>query len=263
MSTIERDSREGVQRAESSVSGKRRTARTRGRRRQGTSATKRGVGTSEADDLKVWKRVRSLEAAKAGPQRYVIGPSSTSSMVDDPKHLLFTLARYKFAAKMLGDARDLEVLEVGCSEGQGTPLLAQAAKRVVGIDFDEEAIRWAKNYETEHMSFQCRDFRKDTVGRFDAVISIDVLEHVSARYERDFKPDGFCIIGTPNVTATRYSSAFSQIGHINLFDAPRLRQLFRQYFRNVFLFGMNDEVLHTGFAPLCHYLFVLCCNKKH
>ena len=30
-----------------------------------------------------------------------------------------------------------------------------------------------------------------------------------------------------------------------------------QYFENVFMFSMNDEVLHTGFAPMGHYLFAL------
>jgi len=25
---------------------------------------------------------------------------------------------------------------------------------------------------------------------------------------------------------------------------------------------MNDEVVHTGFTPLAHYVFALCCGKK-
>jgi len=25
---------------------------------------------------------------------------------------------------------------------------------------------------------------------------------------------------------------------------------------------MNDEVVHTGFAPMAHYVMVLCCGKK-
>jgi hypothetical protein len=25
---------------------------------------------------------------------------------------------------------------------------------------------------------------------------------------------------------------------------------------------MNDEVVHTGFAPMAHYLFALCCNRS-
>jgi hypothetical protein len=29
------------------------------------------------------------------------------------------------------------------------------------------------------------------------------------------------------------------------------------YFRNVFMFGMNDEVVHTGYGPMCHYLWMV------
>jgi len=25
---------------------------------------------------------------------------------------------------------------------------------------------------------------------------------------------------------------------------------------------MNDEVLHTGFSPMCHYIFVLAVGNK-
>ena len=35
------------------------------------------------------------------------------------------------------------------------------------------------------------------------------------------------------------------------------------HFRNVFIFSMNDEVVHTGFYPMAHYLFALCCHPTH
>ena len=34
------------------------------------------------------------------------------------------------------------------------------------------------------------------------------------------------------------------------------------FFKHVFLFSMNDEVVHTGFEKMAHYLFVVCCAKK-
>ena len=36
----------------------------------------------------------------------------------------------------------------------------------------------------------------------------------------------------------------------------------RRHFNNVYLFSMNDEVLHTGYKPMSHYLFALCANIK-
>ena len=36
----------------------------------------------------------------------------------------------------------------------------------------------------------------------------------------------------------------------------------QRHFHNVFLFSMNDEVVHTGFSPMAHYLLALCCTKR-
>jgi len=30
----------------------------------------------------------------------------------------------------------------------------------------------------------------------------------------------------------------------------------------VFSFSMNDEVVHTGFEKMAHYLFVICCGAR-
>jgi hypothetical protein len=42
---------------------------------------------------------------------------------------------------------------------------------------------------------------------------------------------------------------------VNLKHAGDLRDLMAQRFHNVFMFSMNDEVVHTGFSPMAHYLF--------
>jgi len=60
--------------------------------------------------------------------------------------------------------------------------------------------------------------------QFDAVFSLDVIEHIKPELENKFfenickslKEDGICIIGTPNITASKYASPGSQEGHINL-----------------------------------------------
>ena len=61
-------------------------------------------------------------------------------------------------------------------------------------------------------------------------------------------------------------------GKSNIADAIRwvlgeqsmktLRELMGRYFQNVFMFGMNDEVLHTGYGPMCHYLWALAAGVK-
>jgi hypothetical protein len=36
----------------------------------------------------------------------------------------------------------------------------------------------------------------------------------------------------------------------------------QQYFDHVFMFSMNDEVVHTGYFPMAQYLFALCTGVK-
>jgi hypothetical protein len=51
-------------------------------------------------------------------------------------------------------------------------------------------------------------------------------------------------------------------GHINMKSADSLKDLLAQYFHNVFIFSMNDEMVHTGFYPMAHYLMALAIEIK-
>ena len=73
---------------------------------------------------------------------------------------------------------------------------------------------------------------------------------------------GVLILGMPSLESQKYASEASRLGHINCKTGDELNKFCRQYFDNVFSFGMNDEVLHTGFFPMSHYLFVVCTNPK-
>ncbi|MEW6102619.1 MAG: methyltransferase domain-containing protein [bacterium] len=205
------------------------------------------------------------------PSTLEVGKYFSYQILHNTRHLLFTLSRYKFTARMLARKPKLSVLELGCSEGLGSLILAEEALNVTAIDFDESCIQWAQSHlEDKNIKFLADDFLSKKYGEFDAVISLDVIEHIAPENTDLFisticsnlKPNGFCVIGTPNKTAAQYSSCESQKGHCNLFLAEELRETFSLSFENVFLFGMNDEVIHTGFEPMCHYLFVLACSLK-
>ena len=49
---------------------------------------------------------------------------------------------------------------------------------------------------------------------------------------------------------------------MNLFDAARLRKTMERYFRGVFMFGVNDELVHTGFYPMAHQLICVGSGRK-
>lgn len=75
------------------------------------------------------------------------------------------------------------------------------------------------------------------------------------------KNGGCAVIGTPNETMTPYASKASQLGHINLYTHDRLYRLMEKYYRNVFMFSMNDEVVSTGFEPMGCYIFAVGAGK--
>lgn len=207
---------------------------------------------------------------RAGDGWTVLGRHWSFNLLTDPKRLGFVLSRYKFAADMA--CRNRRVLELGCSEGIGAPILAEFAVQYTGIDMDGSAIATARaNWPNANCAFIEGDFLSRRYGRFDSVVSLDVIEHIEPQDERLFFEtvannlgnDGLCVIGTPNLTAARYASVGSRQGHVNLYDAERLQLAMSTIFHNVFLFGMNDEVLHTGYAPMAHYLLCLGCYRRH
>ena len=72
--------------------------------------------------------------------------------------------------------------------------------------------------------------------------------------------NGTLIIGMPSLESQDYASIQSKIGHINCKSGDELKTFCKNYFHNVFIFSMNDEVVHTGFTPMAHYLLALCTN---
>lgn len=200
-----------------------------------------------------------------------LGPWTSYSLLHDPKHMSFVLARYKFAAKMLeGKA---EVLEVGCGDAFGIPIVAQGAGSVLGIDVDPRLIEDNRRRlaSIKNVAFEQANICDRLQGRmFDGAYSIDVIEHLDAHLEGPFmdntvaclKDDGVYVCGTPNITASQHASDRSAIQHINLKSQKTLKELMLQHFENVFMFSMNDEVVHTGYAPMAHYLFAVGAGKR-
>jgi 2-polyprenyl-3-methyl-5-hydroxy-6-metoxy-1,4-benzoquinol methylase len=190
---------------------------------------------------------------------------------DDPRHLLFTLSRYKFVAKMLSGLD--HVLEVGCSDAFATRIIAQEAKRIVAVDFDAEFIDDAKERASDRWKVELRlhDIMRAPVdGQFDAAYAMDVLEHIPPDKEHIFisnicaslKPAGVLIIGTPSLESQAFASPQSKEGHVNCKTGPDLKLVLAKYFANVFMFSMNDEVVHTGYQKMSHYLVALSCGPK-
>jgi cyclopropane fatty-acyl-phospholipid synthase-like methyltransferase len=150
----------------------------------------------------------------------------------------------------------------------------QEVDSVYAIDFDPVFVRDVNTRMEEQWKFECvvHDILTGPIENrlFDAAYSIDVFEHIPIEAEGRFisnicsslADQGVLIIGSPSLESQKYASEASKAGHINCKSGDEMRALMLEHFHNVFVFSMNDEVVHTGFYPMAHYHFSVCSGKK-
>lgn len=203
--------------------------------------------------------------------RAPLGVHANKQWFEDPKHLLFSMARYKFVAKMLAGSK--RVLEIGCGDGFVARLVRQEVGELTLVDIDPLFVADAvarRSPEWNYNAFVHDILAGPVSGQFDAIYTLDVLEHVSQDREDTFltnalaslAPGGAMIVGMPSLESQSFSKPSSVTGHINCKTQADLKVLMQKYFANVFMFSMNDELVHTGYAKLAHYVFALCCGAR-
>jgi len=204
-----------------------------------------------------------------GVERF--GLRASESWYQDPKHLVFRLSRYKFAAKMLSGRTS--VLEIGCGDAFGSRIVQQEVGKYTAIDFDPIFIEDVKSRMVPKWAFDVfvHDMLDGPVpGEYDAVFALDVLEHIVPEREMLFLKNSFAplgthgvgILGVPSLESQPFASPQSNLGHVNCKSAPQLKALMEQFFHTVFTFSMNDEVVHTGFHKMANYVWVIGTGRK-
>jgi 2-polyprenyl-3-methyl-5-hydroxy-6-metoxy-1,4-benzoquinol methylase len=198
----------------------------------------------------------------------MLGSMHSESWDMDPKHLGFVLARYKFVSKMLVGKKS--VLEIGCGDTTGSRIVKSTVGHLEGVDIDADrmASSPSKGTKWEIPTSVWNVIERPLPRQFDAIYCLDVMEHISPDDEcrfllnitRMMKWDGVFIVGMPSLESQAYASEGSKALHCNCKTEQGLRDSLRKYFANVFMFGLNDETLHTGFGPLCHYRIAIACT---
>jgi hypothetical protein len=220
-----------------------------------------------ADSKELWLSIRT----QLPDDRIALGPAYSELYRTDPRALSFGAARYKFVAKMLSGLSS--VFEVGCGDAFGAPIVGQSVGKLLCTDIDEHQL--ADNGKRldaiTKVSFRYHDFRHGPLkGDFEGGFLLDVFEHIYpseavgflANVSDSLPGNGVLVVGVPNKTAAAYASPKSQEGHVNLMTADELKQALGKFWQRVFIFGMNDEVVHTGYAAMSHYIIALCTMKR-
>ncbi len=169
--------------------------------------------------------------------------------------------RHLFAYRaLLPRVAGVRVLDLGCGEGYGADLLADRAAEVAGLDLAPEAVYHARlKYHRPNLHFDYGDvyalpYEDD---RFDAVVSLQVLEHLHEpdRYMQEIvrvlRPGGRAFLTTPNrlIISPGQDHPVCPF-HIFEFDACQFREYACRFFDEVDVQGVFHGPRLGGFEPL-------------
>jgi SAM-dependent methyltransferase len=114
--------------------------------------------------------------------------------------------RHEVVYQRLADrCRGRDVLEAGCGEGYGADLIADVARRVVAVDYDEATVAHVRarypRVEVRHGNLAELPLPDASV---DVVVNFQVIEHLwdqpgfVAECRRVLRPGGVLLMSTPN-----------------------------------------------------------------
>ncbi len=168
--------------------------------------------------------------------------------VNAPEISLEHWHRYLWATQFTAEKT---VLDIACGEGYGSNFLAGAAARVVGIDADPEAVRYAsQTYARPNLSFQCGAAQAIPIAGeqvFDVIVSFETIEHLTRAHQTAFlaeiarllKKDGVALLSTPDKLVYSDRPNYRNRFHLDEFYQDDYTDFLEQSFANVELFGQK------------------------
>ncbi len=171
--------------------------------------------------------------------------------IEDIKLEMEHYQRYLSVAKLV---KDKVVLDAASGEGYGSNILAQSAKKVIGLDIDEGAINRSKEtYKSQsNLSYVQGSIAELPIedNSLDVVVSFETIEHVPEELQqmylkeikRVLKPDGFMIMSTPNKEIYSDKYDYHNEFHIKEFYKQEFIDFLHQEFKHVKLYNQFFEV---------------------
>ncbi|WP_082359517.1 class I SAM-dependent methyltransferase [Bosea sp. AAP35] len=168
------------------------------------------------------------------------------------------LLRYLFARSFCGDC---VVLDVASGEGYGAALLAQVARKVVGVDLSQEAVAHAqKAYASSNLSF-CRGTCLSlpiASNSVDVVISFETIEHIEehellfSEFKRVMRRDGILIISTPDKIVYSQETGYDNPFHKRELTRHEFASVIKKNFSHSLFLGQNSGSVSI-MAPISQY----------
>ena len=196
---------------------------------------------------------------------YIKEPDILKEYFDSKIVYLEHLSRYNFVKDFI--RKKGYILDLGCRIGDGTYILKDLGKIIVGVDIDKKALEYARlYYSNENIKYFVSDacnlsFKSNS---FDIVISLEVIEHILDQdsflleIKRVLKDSGIAIISTPNRDIIKIQGSTSNPTHIKELSFKEFKLILSKYFKNIKFYGQdrgrNIVGLGIKFHTLIRYL---------
>ena len=150
---------------------------------------------------------------------------------------------YPSLGKILGDVKGRKILDAGCGDGRLCYELKKEKADIVGIDFSERAISFAKAFNPD-VKFMIGDIRKLKLAyKFDSIILMETLEHIPPKdipslldgLYRILGSNGKLIITVPSINLPLSDK------HYQHFTEESLRKTLEPYFGIDPIFGYSKK----------------------
>ncbi|MBY0401191.1 class I SAM-dependent methyltransferase [Myxococcota bacterium] len=177
---------------------------------------------------------------------------------EEDKQGIHHIGRYAWAIPVVGDRT--RILDIACGAGYGSKILADAHPgiEVVGVDYDERAIEFArKTYAAPNLSYRVGNLATwqtssgESLGQCDAVVCFDTIEHLHHReialleITENLATNGILLLSTPS--GKRQDRLNPEWEHHKIeYGFPSLHNLLKRFFATV---------LHTGDGSLPNQVF--------
>ena len=158
-------------------------------------------------------------------------------------------SRYKFAANKI-ESDDI-VLDCACTCGYGTSMLAENAKKVIGVDINQYVIDFAKKiYGSDKTEFYCQDAQELKLDyKFNKIVSFETLEHIPnpelflEKARTMMAPNGILICSVPNETVLPYKNSENHFHYRHYTDQEFIELIEKAGFKveNIYHQYWDDE----------------------
>lgn len=208
-------------------------------------------------------------------------------MYDKNLQRLYSL-RNEISLELIGELKDMKVLDFGCGDGKFTSLLTEKTLYVNGVDISSHALRFARCLVPEANFSELNGNQLPFPdNNFDIVCCLDVFEHIPPvqinfwikEIQRIMKKNGKLVFSVPSILKN------TDAKHFQHFTVRKLEELLGNYFTDFhfkgyflklsFMHGIVDKLYNKGtiwkiFTPLIRkcalsralYMAGICYKKK-